>query len=89
MKTQKELLNEWLDKENSLDKRYEKIDGTWRKLTDLSYSDDDYGLWLEDMTAEDIENQINILDTGIENMKKVQRRLHEICQERRKIRRVK
>ena len=86
--TAEDLLREKerLDKEF---KRQSQIINYWSIMNSLAYSDYDYQVWLSDLTEEGIENQLRTVDTGVEKAKEIQERLHEICNERRKLRLIK
>ena len=77
---------ERLDKEF---KRQSQIINYWSIMNTLTYDDYDYQVWLSDLTEEGIENQLRTVDSGVEKAKAIQKRLHEICKERRRLKLIK
>ena len=70
-------------------KRQSQIITYWSILNGLTYNDYDYQAWLSDLTEEGIENQLRTVDSGVEKAKAIQKRLHEICEERRRLKLIK
>ena len=77
---------ERLDKEY---KRQSQIMNYWSIMNTLTYNDYDYQAWLSDLTEDGIENQLRTVDSGVEKAKAIQKRLHEICKERRRLKLIK
>jgi len=81
-----QLEKERLDKEY---KRQSQIMNYWSIMNTLTYNDFDYQAWLSDLTEDGIENQLRTVDSGVEKAKVIQKRLHEICKERRRLKLIK
>ena len=70
-------------------KRQSKIMDYWCIMSTLNYNVTDYELWLSDLSEDAIDTQLEIVDSGIKKALAIQKRLHEICAERRRLRLVK
>jgi len=66
-----------------------KITDYWCVMSSLKYSETDFELWLSDLDEDVIDTQVEIVDSAVENVLAIQKRLHEIIIERRRPRLVK